>query len=318
MALAHEIRNTGTARFQSVNILNSQHRWCITGTPIQNTLEDLGALVAFLKVPVLENKQTFRKYITPRDGSYRPGRYNRLRILLEAICLRRTRQLLNVPKPVTEIREVVLSDDERREYSKIIDRHLKARDLIVAKHGTGSLSAADLKLTLRLRLFCNNGQSHDADSGMNGLPTDPDELLSYLQQCEEANCVYCCGNIWSLSSAQNPDGGHVIPSCSHLVCHLCMPQFHQGGKMCPAELCATSEAWHAGALLRHATTRASNIPSAAQSAGCPEQDDGVRSVAKYPSKLRALLKDLDPKFGMRGSVEPKRYDRPNNTVSSMQ
>ncbi|XDG06032.1 hypothetical protein ABKA04_005647 [Annulohypoxylon sp. FPYF3050] len=50
---AHEIRNRTTKQFQAIASISASHRWCLTGTPIQNSLDDLGALVSFLKNPRL-------------------------------------------------------------------------------------------------------------------------------------------------------------------------------------------------------------------------------------------------------------------------
>lgn len=60
---AHKIRNQNTKMFKSIQELPVHRRWCLTGTPIQNRLEDLGSLVAFLCLTELERMPTFRKYI---------------------------------------------------------------------------------------------------------------------------------------------------------------------------------------------------------------------------------------------------------------
>jgi SNF2 family DNA or RNA helicase len=98
--LAHDIRNPLTKQFQAVASLSAQHRWCLTGTPIQNSLEDLGALVSFLKVPILEKPPTFRKFIMNPVSSRSRGRFQNLQKLLQTICIRRTRELLNLPEPL--------------------------------------------------------------------------------------------------------------------------------------------------------------------------------------------------------------------------
>ncbi|OQD67879.1 hypothetical protein PENPOL_c003G05250 [Penicillium polonicum] len=66
---AHYIRNRATKQFQAVVNLSAQHRWCLTGTPIQNSIEDLGALVAFLRVPILDRVASFRKFISTPTSS---------------------------------------------------------------------------------------------------------------------------------------------------------------------------------------------------------------------------------------------------------
>jgi SNF2 family DNA or RNA helicase len=52
---AHEIRNFETAKALACNALTGDNKWCITGTPIQNKLEDLYSLLKFLQVCNYEN-----------------------------------------------------------------------------------------------------------------------------------------------------------------------------------------------------------------------------------------------------------------------
>ncbi|XDG08564.1 hypothetical protein ABKA04_008179 [Annulohypoxylon sp. FPYF3050] len=47
---AHMIRRRETTLYQAASQLSAQFRWCLTGTPIQNNLEDVGSLLAFLRV----------------------------------------------------------------------------------------------------------------------------------------------------------------------------------------------------------------------------------------------------------------------------
>ncbi|KAL7933254.1 SNF2 family N-terminal domain-containing protein [Trichoderma chlorosporum] len=82
---AHDIRNCSTKQYKAVASLSAQHRWCLTGTPIQNSLEDLAALVSFLKVPILEKPQTFRKFITSPITSTSSSRFQNLQMLLQKI-----------------------------------------------------------------------------------------------------------------------------------------------------------------------------------------------------------------------------------------
>jgi len=47
---AHIIREQSTLQSQAVCLLPAQRRWAVTGTPIQNRLEDFGALTKFLRL----------------------------------------------------------------------------------------------------------------------------------------------------------------------------------------------------------------------------------------------------------------------------
>ncbi|KAG4279559.1 hypothetical protein FPRO04_13628 [Fusarium proliferatum] len=198
----HDIRNRRTNQFKAVAALSAKHRWCLTGTPIQNSMEDLGALVSFLRVPVLENAPTFHKFIaSPATSSSSKDRFNNLRTLLETICLRRTREILPLKPPVTYIREVLLTDSERREYNNLI-------------HEGKSIVNQQFEVT--------------------GLPSDPDEALAYLQQHDRNICAICSATIYSIDYSDKTDGGRFIFSCCHLFCRTCMPQYRKRKSPCPA------------------------------------------------------------------------------------
>ncbi|KAF5549978.1 hypothetical protein FNAPI_7895 [Fusarium napiforme] len=110
-----------TNQFKAVAALSAKHRWCLTGTPIQNSMEDLGSLVSFLRIPVLGNAPTFHKFITsPATSSSSRDRFKNLRTLLETICLRRTREILPLQKPDMCVREVHLTESERLGYNNIV------------------------------------------------------------------------------------------------------------------------------------------------------------------------------------------------------
>ncbi|TPX09018.1 uncharacterized protein E0L32_001721 [Thyridium curvatum] len=185
---AHDIRNRATNQFQAMSGIPALHRWCLTGTPIQNSL---GALVSFLKVPILENAPTFRKLIVNPINSTSGPRFHNLQILLRAVCLRRTRQLLDLPEPISKTRIRSLTPSERADYQKLLSQCREEIDMAVSRPGRHTVSSACLKSLLKLRLFCNNGLANTTiQPGPTGLPDDPDEALIYLQQFEENLIVF--------------------------------------------------------------------------------------------------------------------------------
>lgn len=132
--LAHDVRNRATRQFQAVASLASEQRWCMTGTPIQNSLEDLDSLVGFLRVPLLENPATFRKYIIQADRAGAQHRFKNLRILLDSICLRRAGKSLGLPEPDTEVRELSFTAAERQVYNGMLERISRRIDLGISGH----------------------------------------------------------------------------------------------------------------------------------------------------------------------------------------
>lgn len=247
-------------------------------------MEDLGALVSFLKVPVLKNPPTFHKFIASPATSSSKDRFKNLRILLESICLRRTREILPLKQPISHVREVSLTPSERQAYNNLVQEGKKEIDMIVSRRSKKKMNAVVLQSILSLRLFCNNGSS-DANLQMEsrGIPSDPDEALAYLQQDDQNICAICSTTIYSIDDSDKTDGGSFIASCCHLVCHTCKGQHRKLKSHCPAcENKSESE------ILGVPVSQAGQINPQIQQGG-----GAARSVSEYPSKLLLLLDDIE-------------------------
>ncbi|KAJ5214568.1 hypothetical protein N7449_001737, partial [Penicillium cf. viridicatum] len=211
---AHYIRNRATKQFQAIINLSAQHRWCLTGTPIQNYIEDLGALVAFLRVPILDRVAPFRKFISTPISSGKRDRFQNLQTLLQAICIRRTRDVLNLPEPTTETRKLPMSSTEKTQYKDLLDECRAKVDMAVSGRRNGKVNSTVLESLLSLRLFCNNGKAAVS------IPLDSDEALSYLEQLDKNVCIYCSSTIFWLSDTPDTDGGIFLAGCRHLTLYI--------------------------------------------------------------------------------------------------
>jgi len=60
---AHNIRNRGTKAFKACVALSSRFRWALTGTPIQNKVEDVHSLFEFVRARPLDDVRIFRQAI---------------------------------------------------------------------------------------------------------------------------------------------------------------------------------------------------------------------------------------------------------------
>ncbi|MDQ2988494.1 MAG: SNF2-related protein, partial [Pseudomonadota bacterium] len=134
---SHYIKNNRSKAAQSAGLLNSRHRLCLTGTPLENHLGELWSQFHFLLPGLLGDEKTFnsqfRHPIERQDDPLRRALLNRR---IKPFLLRRTKD--NVAKelpPKTEmVRKVELSGAQRDLYETVrLAMDKKVRDEIDKK-----------------------------------------------------------------------------------------------------------------------------------------------------------------------------------------
>ncbi|RMZ85530.1 hypothetical protein DV737_g539, partial [Chaetothyriales sp. CBS 132003] len=156
---AHNIRRKDTLFNKAVSELSSKSRWCLTGTPIQNKFEDIGALFAFIRARPFHSISMFRRFISnpfSEGGKRRAVAVERLVTLMDSLCIRRTRARLKLPEAREIRKELVFSDLEQRQYDKTVsDMSRRLKNQVgnsKTKHNFGLFS-----VNLQLRILCNHG-----------------------------------------------------------------------------------------------------------------------------------------------------------------
>ncbi|KAK4145247.1 SNF2 family N-terminal domain-containing protein [Dichotomopilus funicola] len=187
---AHSIKNRNAKGTKACCALRSEYRWCLTGTPMQNNLDELQSLVNFLRIPPYDDLAEWRANI---DAPMKSGKghiaIRRLHSLLRLFMKRRTKDILkeegalvaggkkaldaakekakkegrdeeDVPKPAFKVtqRKVVtveteFSEAEREFYDQLEERADKSLERMMK----GKVNYANaLVLLLRLRQACNH------------------------------------------------------------------------------------------------------------------------------------------------------------------
>jgi SWI/SNF-related matrix-associated actin-dependent regulator of chromatin subfamily A3 len=191
-ATAHWIRNSKSRQFRACESLSSQRRWCLTGTPIQNRLEDLGSLISFLHIHPFSEPSVFRKTILEPLMSDARHRTRNLQLPLQSICLRRDSKVLRVPEPEDTTSEIQMSEQERGGYDSILQESRREIERIVSR-GDSTVKKYNALFTtmLKLRRYCNNGTfKTDLDTGnecgtCNALGGDNLAILDGFDDCPE-------------------------------------------------------------------------------------------------------------------------------------
>ncbi|KAF3316751.1 hypothetical protein TWF173_001414 [Orbilia oligospora] len=153
---AHWIRNQSTQLFKAAQSLRAETRWCLTGTPIQNSLHDLRSLLKFLRFTPLCDKGLFEKHIIDPLRTDSDTSLVNLQYLLRIICLRRSSSLLELPPLEMKIIPIALCAEEQAKYESILADCQNEFDKLVCmdqKSKTCVLFATMMKL----RRLCNHG-----------------------------------------------------------------------------------------------------------------------------------------------------------------
>ncbi len=212
-----------TKLFKAIKKLPATLRWCLTGTPIQNSLEDLAALVNFIRSSPLDDLHMFKKHIiSPLMKGSEKGVEN-LRQLLDSVCLRRTKQLLNLPEVISESR---LLDFSQRETKQYID----TRDKLVKMISQNSLQPQNkgylgvFQLQLQLRRLCNHGTFQKPSLGVEEF--DPDQAIAHLKKQKQAKCEVCGIHVTGIHGMEEQRNGS-FTTCGHLLCSKCVSKMKQ-------------------------------------------------------------------------------------------
>ena len=175
---AHTIKNRNAKATQACYALKAEYRWCLTGTPMQNNLDELQSLIRFLRIKPYNDLSIWKDQITRPMSQGRGGvAMKRLQFYLKAFMKRRTKDVLKQEgalnpggKPSKEghsngfkitarrVESVVadFSPEERRFYDRLEQRTDKSLEQMMGGEKMNYASA--LVLLLRLRQACNHPQ----------------------------------------------------------------------------------------------------------------------------------------------------------------
>ncbi|KAK8709677.1 hypothetical protein V6N13_060687 [Hibiscus sabdariffa] len=243
---AHTIKSSKTVGARACFALSAHCRWCLTGTPLQNNLEDLYSLLCFLHVEPWCNWAWWKAKIQGPYENGNPTGLKWIKAILWLLMLRRTKEtkdkegrlILVLPPTDIQIIECEQSEAERDFYDALFKRSKVQFDQFVAQGKVLHNYASILELLLRLRQCCNHPflvmsradsqqysdlnklarrflETHsDSITPNQNAPTKAyiEEVVDGIRRGENTECPIC------LESADDP----VLTPCAHRMCRECL------------------------------------------------------------------------------------------------
>merc|ERR1712137_457305 len=149
---AHRIKNENSNLARVVRTYNSNHRLLITGTPLQNNLHELWALLNFLLPDVFSSSENFDEWFNMDDDN-NTEMMEKLHRVLKPFLLRRLKS--EVEKSLPPKKEVKLyigmTDMQREWYTNILSKNID-----VIQGASKDSRVRLLNILMQLRKCCNH------------------------------------------------------------------------------------------------------------------------------------------------------------------
>lgn len=216
---AHWIRNSNTKQFKAARDLEARRRWCVTGTPIQNSLDDLLSLLKFLHLQPFCQPAVFERDVLSQLRSGNPSAFRNLKLLLRAICLRRNSQLLALEPVEFEIVPVTLNIEEREYYKAIQVRCQEEFEKITSQQSQLKRYAVLFSTIRQLQRLCSNGQ-YQAPSA---IVAKRKKGTSKDKKGAKTSVDVECDSCGDEDAASLLDGLSVCPECSRPLANRMKP-----------------------------------------------------------------------------------------------
>ncbi|KCV69987.1 adenosinetriphosphatase [Fonticula alba] len=182
---AQAVKSSTSLRWNTLLKFNCRNRLLLTGTPIQNSMQELWALLHFIMPLMFDSHKEFSEWFSKdiegnageRGDSVNAHQLARLHMILKPFMLRRVKRDVEneLGEKIMVDRYCVMTPRQRRLYQGLQDK-LSISDLL---QSSSSLSAAQSAF-------------NDDDSGLNptagGSGSGANYLLNLVMQCRKVSC----------------------------------------------------------------------------------------------------------------------------------
>lgn len=243
---AHNIKDRNSNTSKAASELNTQKRWCLTGTPLQNRIGEMYSLIRYMKLdpfhlyfctkcdcksthwkfsdgrrcdhcqhPPMQHTNFFNHFMLKNIQKYGIDglgyeSFCNLRLLLDHMMLRRTKieraDDLGLPPRVVEIRRDVFNEEEKDLYTSLYSDSKRKFNDYVAEGVVLNNYANIFTLITRMRQLADHPDLVLKKVGNNALSGDLDGVIM-CQLCDD--------------EAEEP----IESKCHHRFCRMCIQEY---------------------------------------------------------------------------------------------
>lgn len=152
---AHRIKNVDSLLSQIIRTFTSRGRLLITGTPLQNNLQELWALLNFILPDVFSSSEDFDEWFKSKEGDEPDAIVKQLHKVLRPFLLRRVKSDVEhslLPKKEINL-YVGMTEMQRKWYRMLLEKDI---DAVNGASGKKEGKTRLLNIVMQLRKCCNH------------------------------------------------------------------------------------------------------------------------------------------------------------------
>ncbi|GLA46141.1 hypothetical protein AnigIFM63604_008928 [Aspergillus niger] len=247
---AHTIREQSAAQTQAIFKLNSQRRWSVTGTPIQNRLEDLLSVTKFLGLFPYDDRGRFGMHILSRFKTGDASVLASLRVLVDSFTLRRVKDKIDLParhdkiimltftekeqqlheffrKESNVMMRVIAGEEQSKMKGRMYHHILKAMMILrqISAHGKELLEPDDRKRIKGMSVHDAIDLEEGAGDAAGATDKKAYEMFTLMQETSADTCAVCGKRLEEPSSDNGPTDKQtamaILLPCFDVLCPDC-------------------------------------------------------------------------------------------------